>query len=91
MEIVTILIWICLALIVLSFGMMLVFGLKNAGATIARESKMVLASFALPVVIFAIAYVVSQDVTSAAIATALAMALSGFVALVISGARSLFT
>ncbi len=88
---ITILIWICLALIAVSLLMMVGFGLMNAGTTIARESKMVLASFALPLIILVIAYAVDGTWTGATVATALAMALSGFAALVISGARSLFS
>ena len=88
---VTILIYLCLALIAISLLMMLGFGLKNAGGTIARESKMVLAAFALPLLIFVVAFLVDGTWTGAAVATALAMALSGFLALVISGARSLFS
>ena len=88
---VTIIIYACLALIAISLLMMIGFGLRNAGSTIARESKMVLAAFGLPILIFVIAYAVSGTWTSAAVATALAMTLSGFLALIISGARSLFT
>lgn len=88
---VPLLVYLCLALIGICLLMMLGFGLTNAGSMIARESKMVLASFLLPVLIFVIAYVVDGTWTGAAVATALAMVLTGFVALIISGARSLFT
>lgn len=87
---VTALVWLCIVLIGLSLLMMVVFGLKNAGSTLS-QSKLGLAAFALPVLIFVIAYVVDGTVTGAAVATALALTLSGFVALIISGARSLFT
>ncbi len=91
MDIVLILVYLCLAIIAISLLMMVGFGLKNAGTTIARESKMVLAAFALPLLIFVVAYAIDGTWTGAAVATALAMTLSGFVALVISGAKSLFT
>lgn len=86
-----ILVYICLALIAASLLMMIGFGLKNAGSTIARESKLVLASFVLPILIFFVAYAVDGTWTGAAVGTALAMALAGFAALIISGARSLFS
>ena len=87
---ITALVYLCLALIGISLLMMVGFGLKNAGGTLS-QSKLGLAAFALPALIFVIAYVLSGDATSAAVVTAIAMALSGFAALVISGARSLFT
>ena len=87
---VTALVWLCLAIIGLSVLMMVGFGLKNAGNTL-KQSKLGLAAFALPLVIFVVAYLVDGSVTSVAVAAALFTALSGFVALLISGARSLFT
>ena len=87
---VTALVWLCLIVIGLCLLMMVVFGLKNAGATLA-QSKLGLAAFALPVLIFVIAYLIDGTATGAAVATALALALSGFLALLISGARSLFS
>lgn len=87
---VTALVWLCLGIIGLSVLMMVGFGLKNAGSTL-KQSKLGLAAFALPLVIFVVVYLVTQDATSAAVMTAVFTALSGFVALLISGARSLFT
>jgi hypothetical protein len=87
---VTALVWLCLIIIGLSVLMMVGFGLKNAGNTL-KQSKLGLAAFALPLVIFVVAYAVDGTAQGAAVATALFTALSGFVALLISGARSLFT
>ena len=87
---VTALVWLCLIIIGLSVLMMVGFGLKNAGNTL-KQSKLGLAAFALPLIIFVVVFLVTQDATSAAVMTALFTALSGFVALLISGARSLFT
>ncbi|PAP76604.1 hypothetical protein [Rubrivirga marina] len=84
------LVWLCLALIGVSLLMMIGFGLKNAGNAL-NQSKLGLAAFALPLIIFVIAYLVDGTATGAAVATAMFMSLSGFIALVISGARSLFT
>ena len=50
-----------------------------------------MAAFALPVLIFVIAYAINGTATGAAVATALALTISGFIALLISGARSLFS
>ena len=87
---VTALVWLCLILIGISILMMIGFGIKNAGSTL-TQSKLGLAAFALPLVIFVIAYLVDGTATGAAVATALFTALSGFVALIVSGARNLFT
>ena len=87
---VTALVYLCLIVIGLCLLMMVVFGLLNAGPTLA-QSKLGLAAFALPLLIFVIAYAVDGTATGAAVATALALALSGFLALLISGARSLFS
>ncbi len=86
----TILIYLVLALIAISLLMMVVFGLRNVG-TVLSQSKLGLAAFALPVLIFVVAYAIDGTATGAAVATALALTLSGFVALIISGARSLFS
>lgn len=87
---VTALVWLCLGLIAVSLLMMIGFGLKNAGNTLS-QSKLGLAAFALPLVIFAVAYAVDGTATGAAVATALFTALSGFVALIIAGARGLIS
>ena len=87
----TILIYLVLALVVLSLLMMLGFGLKNASHRLGGESKLGLAAFALPVLVLVIVFAVSGDWTTAAIWTALVVALSGLLALVISGARSLIS
>ena len=86
----TILIYVTLGLILVSLAMMVVFGLRNAG-TFLQQGKLALAAFALPVVIFVIAYLVDGTWTGAAVATALFTALSGFAALVISGVKSLIS
>ena len=87
---VTALVWLCLGLIAISLLMMIGFGLKNAGSTL-TQSKLGLAAFALPALIFVVAYLVDGTVQGAAVATALFTALSGFLALIISSAKSLFT
>lgn len=84
------LVWLCLGLILVSLLMMIGFGLKNAG-TVLSQSKLGLAAFALPVVIFVVAYAVDGTMTGAAVATAIFTALSGFAALIISGAKGLFS
>jgi hypothetical protein len=86
-----ILIYICLAGIALTLAMMIGFGIKNASSRMAGQSKLGLAAFLLPVVILVIAYLVHGAWDGAGVATALAMTLSGFLALIISGARSLFS
>ncbi len=86
-----ILIYLCIAAIGLTLLMMVGFGLKNAGARMAGQSKVGLLAFALPLLIFIIAFAVDKTWEGAAVATAIAMTLSGFLALVISGARSLFS
>lgn len=87
---VTALVYLCLIVIGLSLLMMVVFGLKNASTTLSG-SKLGLAAFALPVLIFVIAFAVDGTATGAAVATAIALTLSGFLALIISGAKSLFS
>ncbi len=84
------LVWLCLVLIGVSLLMMIGFGLKNAGSTL-TQSKLGLAAFALPLLIFVVAYAIDGTFAGAAVATALFTALSGFVALIIAGARGLFT
>ncbi len=87
---VTALVYLCLAIIAISVLMMVGFGLKNAGSTLA-QSKLGLAAFALPVLIFVIAFAVDGTMTGAAVATAIALTISGLAALLISGAKSLFS
>ena len=87
----TALIWLCLILIGLGLLMMVGFGLKNASHRLGGESKMGLAAFALPLIILVIAYVVAGDWTSAFVMAAVFTALSGLVALLISGAKSFFS
>ena len=87
---VTAFVWLCLILIGVSLLMMIGFGLKNAGNALSG-SKLGLAAFALPLLIFVIAYAVDGTATGAAVATATFTALSGFLALLISGAKSLFS
>ena len=85
------LVYLVLAIVGISILMMLGFGLKNASHRLAGESKVGLAAFALPVVVLVIVFAVSGDWTTAAIWTAMIVALSGLLALVISGARSLLS
>lgn len=89
MDIVQILIWVCLGLIAVSLLMMVVFGLKNSVHRLGGESKLGLLALLLPVIILVVAYAVSGSWTAAAIMAALFTALSGFVALIIAGAKSL--
>lgn len=91
MDIVTILVWVCLAIIVISLLMMLGFGLKNSSHRLGGESKLALAALALPVVILLVVYAISNSWTEAAVMTAVITALAGFLALIVSGARSLFS
>lgn len=86
-----ILIYASIVIIGLTLLMMVGFGLKNAGARMAGQSKVGLLAFALPVIILVIAFLVDGTWQGAAVATAVAMTASGFLALVISGARSLFS
>lgn len=73
--------------------MMLAFGLKNAAPRLRGQGKLAIAAFALPVVIFAIVYLVnasSEDAVALAfIMTAIVLVLSGLAALVIAGVRGL--
>ena len=86
----TILIYLVLALIAASILMMVVFGLRNAG-TFLQQGKLALAAFALPLVILIVAYAVDGTWTGAFVAAAIFTALSGFVALLISGVKSFFS
>ena len=85
-----ILIWLSLGIIGLSLLMMLGFGLKNAG-TVLSQSKLGLAAFALPVVILVILFAVRGDWGEAAVLTAAALTVLGILALLVFGAKSLFT
>lgn len=85
----TILIYLVLALVAGGILMMLGFGLKNASHRLGGESKLGLAAFALPVLVLVIVFAVSQDVTVAFVWTAIIVAASGLLALLISGVRSL--
>ncbi|MEM0964017.1 MAG: hypothetical protein AAGK21_15930 [Bacteroidota bacterium] len=84
------LVYLCLGLIGVSLLIMIGAGLRNAG-TVLSQSKLGLAAFALPLLIFVVAFAVDGTWTGAAVAAALFTALSGFVALVISGAKGLFS
>ncbi|MEM1115296.1 MAG: hypothetical protein AAF594_06340 [Bacteroidota bacterium] len=86
----SILIYLVLAIIFVSLLMMIGFGLRNSG-TFLQQGKLALAAFALPVIILVVAFAVSQDWTSAFVMAAVFTALSGFLALVISGVRSFFS
>ncbi len=91
---VTALIYLCGALIVLSLIIIFVFGAKNAGARLAGESKLVMAAFALPVVLIAIFYAINTNnpegaLTVAVIWAALATAGLALVALLVSGLKGL--
>ena len=85
----TILIYLVLALVALSLLMMVVSGVKNASHRLGGESKLGLAAFALPVLVLVIVFAVSGSWTVAAVWTAIIVALSGLLALLISGVRSL--
>jgi hypothetical protein len=91
MDFATILIWVSLILIGVSLLMMVVFGVIHGSHRFRDESKMGIAALLLPVLILLVAYAVSQSWTSAFVMAAVFTALSGFVALVVSGAKSLFT
>ena len=91
----TALIWLALILIGISLLMMVGFGLKNAG-TVLSGSKLGLAAFALPVIILLILFAVSSGSdygawTTAAVLTAAIMTVLGIIALVVFGAKSLFS
>lgn len=85
-----ILIYLCLALIAVSLAMMLGFGVKNAGR-IGDESKLGLVAIALPLLLFAVSFVIAGGWIGAGVWTALLMALASVLALLASGARTFFT
>ena len=89
----TILIYLTLAMIAASLLVILVFGLKNASRVLG-QSKVGLAAFAAPVVLLVIFYALNANHpegawTVAAIWTALITAGLGLLALVVSGVRGL--
>jgi len=88
------LVWLCIVIIALTLLMMIGFGLRNAGSTLAGN-KLGLAAFALPAVLFLVLYAVNSGDESAwqtaAVMTAIIMAGLGLVSLVIFGAKSLFS
>ena len=86
----TALIWLCLILIGLALLMMLGFGLKNAG-TVLNQSKLGLAAFAVPVVILLVLFAMRGSWTEAAVLTAAVVTVLGILALLVFGAKSLFT
>ena len=86
----TALIWLSLGLIGISLLMMLGFGLKNAG-TVLSQSKLGLAAFALPAVLLVILFAVRGSWGEAAVLTAAALTVLGILALLVFGAKSLFT
>ena len=86
---VTVLVYLVLAIVAVSVLMMLGFGLKNASHRLGGESKVGLAAFALPVLVLVIVFAVSQDWTVAFVWTAVIVTLSALLALVIAGVRSL--
>ncbi|MFN3596705.1 MAG: hypothetical protein ACK41D_05485 [Rubricoccaceae bacterium] len=85
----TALIYLSLALIALSLLMMVGFGLRNGFARVRGESKLAIAAFVLPVLVLVIAYAVDGRWEAAFIVTAVVMAASGLLALLISGVRGL--
>ncbi len=89
------LVWLCFVIIGLSLLMMIGFGLRNAGTTLAG-SKLGLAAFALPAILFVVLYAVNSGNPeggwqTAAVLTAIIMAALGLLSLVIFGAKSLFS
>ena len=89
----TILIYLTLAMIAASLLVILVFSLKNASRVLG-QSKLGLAAFAAPVVLLVIFYALNANHpeggwTVAAIWTALITAGLGLLALVVSGVRGL--
>jgi hypothetical protein len=92
---VTALVYLCLIVIGLSLLMMVGFGLKNAGSTL-TNSKLGLAAFALPVLIFGVLFAVNQGAEygaflTAGVLTAAIMTVLGLIALIAFGTKSLFT
>ena len=87
----TILIYLALALIAGGLLMILVFGAMNAGNRFKGESKMVLFAFALPLILLGVMRAVGGDWTSAFVLTAIWLTLLGLLALLVTGAKSLFS
>lgn len=88
----TILIYLSLALIAVTLVIILVFGAKNAGARLQGESKMVLFAFALPVILLGVMYAVSGgDAAATFVYTAVVLTVLGLIALLVSGAKGLFS
>lgn len=86
----TILIYLCFALIALSLAMMLGFGVLNA-SRIGNESKLGLVAIVLPIAVFVIAFFMAGGWIAAGVWTALVMAFASVLALVGLGARTFFT
>lgn len=80
-------------LIIGSMVMMVVFGLKNAGARLRGQGKLAIAAFALPLLVFALAFAVNagneDGLAIASVVTAIVLILSGLAALLIAGVRGL--
>ena len=80
-------------LIVGALLMMLVFGAMKAGPRLRGQGKLAIAAFVLPLLIFAIIYLVNagndDQFEIAMIMTAVVMIVSGLAALVIAGVRGL--
>ena len=80
-------------LIVGAFLMMVIFGAMNASGRLKGQGPIAIASFALPLAVFAIIYLVNSgnddQFEIAAIMTAVVLIVSGLAALVIAGVRGL--
>lgn len=90
----TILIYLCLALVAASLAVMLLFGARNSAFRLAGQSKLALAAFVLPAVLLLVFWAINQGHpegawTMAAIWTALITSVLALVALVVSGVRGL--
>jgi hypothetical protein len=83
----TIAIYLVLALLVASIAVMLVFGLINLGRS--GENKFVLVSFAVPVALAALMWMVYGDWVPGLIMTAIVLIVLAFVLLIYSAARRL--
>lgn len=88
------LIYLSLFIIAAALVVILIYGAKNAGARLAGESKLVLAAFALPVVLLIVFFAINQGNpegawTVAAIWTALLTTALALVALLVSGVKGL--
>ena len=88
-----ILIWVAIAITALAALMMVGFGLKNAAGSLRGQGKLAIFAFALPLIVFVVAYLANAgndaQMATAFITTAVVMILSGLAALVVSGVRSL--